>query len=228
MTCGIYKLSFGHLEYIGKSDNILRRYNSHLYMLSLGKGTDKIIAAYTNYGNPILSILEECSISLLDEREVFWINSLNTYYKGLNSTLGGDGANKGEDNSNAIYSNTEIETCFDYILDNPTVSLKQVHIHLGISYTTVQNLAGGRYYTWLKQKRPEDYARMVSLKGSRSPLPYSTKVYSAVSPEGTLHTFTCIRTFALQHNIDPGNLGKVLRKQALSTKGWKLAKARVG
>lgn len=35
--------------------------------------------------------LEECSIEELNDREIFWIKKLNTYYNGYNATLGGGG-----------------------------------------------------------------------------------------------------------------------------------------
>ena len=38
-----------------------------------------------------ISIIEECDESILSEREIFWIDKLNTYYTGYNATLGGDG-----------------------------------------------------------------------------------------------------------------------------------------
>ena len=38
-----------------------------------------------------ISLIEECDLSLLEEREQYWINQLNTYHQGYNATLGGDG-----------------------------------------------------------------------------------------------------------------------------------------
>jgi len=49
--------------------------------------------AMKKYGidNFSISILEECDESLLTEREVHWIEELNTYKNGYNATLGGEG-----------------------------------------------------------------------------------------------------------------------------------------
>jgi len=36
--------------------------------------------------------LEECDLSILNEREQYWINQLKTYQNGYNATIGGDGS----------------------------------------------------------------------------------------------------------------------------------------
>jgi group I intron endonuclease len=38
-----------------------------------------------------ISLIEECPIEILSEREKYWIKELNTYHNGYNATLGGDG-----------------------------------------------------------------------------------------------------------------------------------------
>ena len=45
------------------------------------------------YGIEHFSIkqLEECDYSIVDDRENYWINKLDTYHNGYNATLGGDG-----------------------------------------------------------------------------------------------------------------------------------------
>lgn len=49
--------------------------------------------AFKKYGidNFKISILEQCSLELLSEKEANWIEELNTYKHGYNATLGGDG-----------------------------------------------------------------------------------------------------------------------------------------
>ena len=50
--------------------------------------------AIRKYGveNFIIEQLEECSAESVNERECFWIESLNSYKHGYNATRGGDGA----------------------------------------------------------------------------------------------------------------------------------------
>lgn len=47
-------------------------------------------------------MLEKCSIKQLNEREIYWINFYNTYKKGYNQTLGGEGSKKLEFDENEI------------------------------------------------------------------------------------------------------------------------------
>lgn len=38
-----------------------------------------------------ISLIEECDLSILDQREEYWIKYYDTYNNGYNATLGGDG-----------------------------------------------------------------------------------------------------------------------------------------
>lgn len=50
--------------------------------------------AMNKYGIEHFSVkqLEECSVEELDDKEIFWIKELDTYYNGYNATLGGSGS----------------------------------------------------------------------------------------------------------------------------------------
>lgn len=78
--CGIYKitsLSNGKI-YIGQSKNLSERYKSHLYNLRNNKhGNSHLQSAYNKYGemNFEYSIIEECLLEDLNEREIYWIGS---------------------------------------------------------------------------------------------------------------------------------------------------------
>ena len=52
--------------------------------------------AFRKYGIENFSIceLEKCDNSILDEREIYWINYYQTYKKGYNATAGGEGGIK--------------------------------------------------------------------------------------------------------------------------------------
>lgn len=224
MTCGIYKLIFSSAKfYIGKSDNIERRYKQHLYYLKQHIGTAKMVEAYLLNSTPSVHTIEECKISELDEKEKYWIKYLNAT-NSLNSTEGGDGAGRGELNQKAVYSNATIEHCFNCIINNPTISLKEISEYTDISYSTVQNLAGGRLYLWLQEKRPEDFAKLVAIKGVRCKTSQLKSIHVRVlSPEGVEHIVTSIAEFADKWKLDRGNFGKLIRNQAKTCKGWKLA-----
>lgn len=95
--CGIYSitnLSNGK-RYIGQSIDISKRWVEHKRQLKLGVHINKYLQSAVNkYGldNFSFSIVEETERNLLDDRERFWINALNTFApNGYNLTLGGSG-----------------------------------------------------------------------------------------------------------------------------------------
>lgn len=88
---GIYRITnkINGKSYIGQSKNIERRFREHKYICS---ETNKSLAiAYKKYGreNFEFSILEECSIEDLDNREIYYIKALKPQY---NRTSGGNGS----------------------------------------------------------------------------------------------------------------------------------------
>lgn len=78
--------------YIGKTcTTIANRWNHHLD--SYSKKDWHLYRAMRKYGieNFIIEPIEQCPDSLLNEREIYWIEKLNTFYTGYNETLGGEG-----------------------------------------------------------------------------------------------------------------------------------------
>ena len=91
---GIYKITNpkGNI-YIGQSTNIYERWNvGHKYSHTRKKGVgNKLKNSYKKYGweNHIIEIIEECSIDVLNEREIYWTIYYDSYKTGLNSQIGG-------------------------------------------------------------------------------------------------------------------------------------------
>ena len=77
-------------SYIGQTNNFEKRKAQHLR----SKDNYPFHCAIRKYGedNFIWEILEECEISNLNEREIYWIDQYDTYNNGYNCTLGGDNA----------------------------------------------------------------------------------------------------------------------------------------
>ena len=86
--CGIYLITntINGKYYVGQSVDILNRWQQHEY----AEAKSLLYEEIKKYGliNFIFRVLEECSPRELDEREYFWINELNTYEDGYNSTQG--------------------------------------------------------------------------------------------------------------------------------------------
>lgn len=91
---GIYKYEnkLNHNVYIGQSSNIEKRYAQHIYDSTYrperGTGIDKAIHKY-GIENFDFSIVEECSLEELDEKEQKWIEFYDSYHNGYNCSIGG-------------------------------------------------------------------------------------------------------------------------------------------
>lgn len=95
---GIYQIVniISDKRYIGKSNNIERRFWQHRNELNKGTHGNKYLQrAWNKYGqdNFVFSVLEECTYDGLNEREIYWISRFggcnsNSLY---NATPGGDG-----------------------------------------------------------------------------------------------------------------------------------------
>ena len=94
MSCGIYALINTETleEYIGKSINIEVRWSEHKKSAIKGINT-KLYRAIRKYGWEKFDkhIIEECLEAELNDKEIYWIEHLDTYKHGYNMTLGGDG-----------------------------------------------------------------------------------------------------------------------------------------
>jgi len=95
---GIYKIEnlINGKKYIGQATDLKRRIREHK---NPSKYNDPKYAAYNftlskafrKYGleNFSFEIIEKCKEEELDDREKYWIQYFNSYYKGYNETLGG-------------------------------------------------------------------------------------------------------------------------------------------
>ena len=100
---GIYKITnkLNNKAYIGQSNDIERRFKEHQT-----KGESSRIPldiAIQKYGkeNFLYEVLEECEIEWLNEKESYWITTLETHLKGCNCNIGGEQSSIGESNGRA-------------------------------------------------------------------------------------------------------------------------------
>lgn len=81
-------------QYIGKTNtSIEKRWNYHKKDAHSKWHTNApLYRAFNKYGIENFSIkqLEECSADDVSNKEIYWIDKLNTYHNGYNATLGGD------------------------------------------------------------------------------------------------------------------------------------------
>lgn len=94
---GIYKIcSPSDKVYIGQSINIEKRfryYNTNIKTLKQQRKLNLSFQKYTPQ-NHIFEVIEECSIELLDEREIYWIEYYDAINNGLNIAPGGRGGSR--------------------------------------------------------------------------------------------------------------------------------------
>lgn len=231
MTIGIYCLHFEGIDkvYIGKSNNIERRYTDHLRAFTKGKGSTKVQNAYNKYGSPKLNILCECNIEELDTLEVEAIELYNSYLDGYNSTKGGESGGyglPGPKNGNAKYSREQIINCFN-LLTNTDMLFKDIYKSTGVDICSLSEIASGKRHIWLSKEYPEEYLLMRSKCGNRNSITHSAKARGIIyptllSPTGAEFNIDNVTKFAKEHNLDPSNLLKVLKGKASIVKGWKL------
>lgn len=89
--CGIYKIinKINNKIYIGQSIDIIKRWYVHI-----GTKSNSIIhKAIEKYGKDkfTFEVIEECDFEKLNEREIYWISFYDSFVKGYNLTIGGDG-----------------------------------------------------------------------------------------------------------------------------------------
>lgn len=95
---GIYTITnnINNKKYVGLSKNCYKRWYDHKEAAKRPKKPYQfrvpIYNAMRKYGinNFSFDIIEECPIDKLKEREVYWIEKLDTYNNGYNATKGGD------------------------------------------------------------------------------------------------------------------------------------------
>jgi group I intron endonuclease len=82
--------------------------------------------AINKYGidNFKIRIIEECNTDLLDERETYWIDSLETYRYGYNTTTGGEHPEHSEETRNKISESMTNLSRSDEWKDNISIGLK--------------------------------------------------------------------------------------------------------
>lgn len=146
---GIYKIEnlINGKKYIGQSVHIEKRWNTekanafnetkHDYNYPLQR-------AFRKYGleNFSFEVVEECSKEMLNERERYWINFYNSFYKGYNQTLGGDSP-----------ISKPKEAIIGVINDLETTDLyhREIAEKWNISQEMVQGINTGRY--WFQENK---------------------------------------------------------------------------
>lgn len=159
---GIYKIEnlINNKVYIGQSVNIEKRWSAE--KSAAKTPTDKaynypLSQAFRKYGieNFSFEILEECNQTELNEKEKYYIQKYNSYFKGYNQTFGGDTS-----------SQAPKEKIIGIFNDLKTTNLlhREIAEKWQISQEMVQGINTGRY--WYNET--EDYPLQKNVKPEAS------------------------------------------------------------
>lgn len=153
----------GH-KYVGLSKNCLKRWSDH-YSKSIN--SDKpddlrkpLYMAMRKYGrdNFSFTILERCPEDKLKEREIYWIEKLDTFHNGYNATPGGDTTDlsnvlKGENHGMAKLTEADVVFCRKaYREGKRSRDIWEKYYKDKVLYTSFQRMWHG--YSW-KHVMPE-------------------------------------------------------------------------
>lgn len=225
---GIYCIYFENLEgeyYIGCAISIYTRVQNHKSALLRGNHHNyKLQNAYNKYGMPVFDTIEECSIDILHDKEIFYIREFNSYIAGFNLTLGGEGASYGEANPFAKYSISEYcNVVKELAYTNNAYNL--ISTNTGVSLEVVKKIAALKTHNYLSDILPEEYKILVSkyTEGRNNSAKSKDIRYPIIiSPDGIEYTVENVHKFAEEHGLQYQNLHKVLTSKRISHKLWKL------
>lgn len=143
---GIYMFTnkIDHKSYIGQSRDIQRRYKEHKT-----KETENTVfhdaIKYYGFDNFDFEILEECDVSELNDKEIFYIEKLKTYEPyGYNQTHGGSFPH-----TNKLSSIHDVEKIIE-LLANTKLSNTEIGNLFNVSDQTISDINTGR--TWHDNK----------------------------------------------------------------------------
>ena len=141
---GIYKVEnlVNHKAYIGQSKYIEKRWNKHQnepFNPNSHSYDYPLYRAIRKYGieNFSFEVLEECEISELNAKEIYYIEKFDTFYNGYNQTVGGDAS-----------ASIEKERILGIISDlkNTDMFHKEIAEKWNVSIEMVQGINTGRYW----------------------------------------------------------------------------------
>lgn len=127
--------------YVGQTIQTLnKRFNGHCCYSKSDRSVNMYIKrAIHKYGRDKfhITLIEECPINLLNEREKYWIAFYDSYNKGYNLTKGGQDSNYF--NLHRLENTVDIKKFTEYILEFRPLAT-EVAAHFGISKCSVYNL----------------------------------------------------------------------------------------
>ena len=200
--------------YIGKTTKSLgRRITEHTCKTNVKKQYFR--RAIDKYGkeNFKWEILETIEVSLLNEREKFYIsqyNSCNSKF-GYNLTFGGDGAPTGELNHMKRIEYREMQRLKMINFKHTEKTKKKIRNN------SILQFENGMPET-TKSKISNTLMGHTAKKGSEAKM---SKKYLFISPEGKLIEIIGVREFSVKNGLDHSSMVKLSKGKLKTHKGWR-------
>jgi len=235
VAVGIYALYWENTSsvYVGQSQNIQGRYKEHLRKLKRNIHTNyRAQDLYNECGIPSLVILETCSITELDTKEILWTEEFNSIEVGLNIIEAG-GVGYGVNAPSSKYTLLQILKVFRLLSSGTYYTKNQIEEYTGVKEGAYSAIRCGKAHLWLRDKYPFRYNLMcarkdiwvkegLSLSAKLTRLSTDATLPIVLDPEGKEHQVSNIRQFAIDNNLSNSHLGAIIRKQRKTHKGWRL------
>lgn len=151
-------------KYIGQSTNIERRRREHLCWPSPYSRFDMEMKTIGEE-QFVFTVLEECSVEQLDEREKYWISFYDTIENGYNLTPGGQ-SYRGEENPGARLNEDEVRQII-ILLEEHKLDNKEIAERFSVCRNTIDFI--NRCKTWCHLHNYKNNIRKENLEKSSNP-----------------------------------------------------------
>lgn len=225
----IYKITnkINGKTYIGMTSfNMEKRWKEHIWESSSSKShcyNTKFHKALRKYGFDKFEkeIIDESNdLNSLKKKEIYWIDKLNTYKEGYNSTLGGDGFS-GKQKESHISKRYRSIFCIE--LNKKYRSLKHAEKETGVSKSSISECLSGRTdiakgltFRYSNNNRLNKKANKLRKTRAEKRKNSHTKPIVHIN-SGKI--FNSIREASDFFNLDPSNVSKTVRGLRKQYKG---------
>lgn len=217
--CGIYCIEnlINGKKYIGQSNNIYKRWKSHIKELNNNCHCNNYFQkAWNKYGedNFYFNVLENCKENELNEKEIYYISKYSTYKSGYNLTLGGGGRRgyhltdkQKEAIKNGRHDFKHSEETKRYISEIQIGRKLTDECKEKISKIHKKNIEDGKWFPKIENFKEHILESMTPL--------------SCFNNEGLLvKTYNNIHEAGRDLHIEPTNICKVMKRKAKTTGGY--------
>lgn len=203
----MYENKINHKKYIGQSTNIERRRKEHLRRPSKYSIFDKELNTLGE-DNFIFSILEECSVENLDDREKYWILFYDTVNCGYNLVIGGQ-TYKGESNPFSKLKEDEVNQII-ILLEEHKLTNGEIAKLFNVHRNSIDNI--NRCKTWNYLHNYKQNIRQEIL--SQESFPHSSFA-GENNPTSKITQFKALEIIELLKK-DPRSLARISREENIS------------